>query len=228
MQLESASRSDVKAEVDSSFKALRTTLRPHEWTAPDGTHIGGHYRTVMTSGAMTNPFAAGGIVASGRWTNADRAMLINRVKAWVTVGTVFGTAQELSLDIARVTNMVANDTGGTAITVGESSRKSRSNMSASQIADLRVCGAAALALGAGNVVETTPIAGDVFAGALNVVGSTARMQLYDLESGHEGPIVIQRLEGFQIRNRVAFGAGGIVVVSIEIDWSEVPTSLLGN
>lgn len=221
MQLESPRNPQAVQEVDQTHGAARVSLRPFEHR--DGNaHIGGHFRTIVTTGATTG-VAAGGSLLSLRWTNPDRAMLLNRIRAWATIGTVFTTAQENSLSLARVVNFTAADTGGTLIELGESCRKVRGSMRASGIANLRVAGAAALTPGTG--VEETPCGGLVFAGLLNAVGSMAGGELFDCVPGLEYPLVIGNLEGLRINIRTAQGAAGVVVFTFELDWSEVPTAL---
>lgn len=224
MVVESPTENAAQLEIDRTFQAARVTARPHDFRAADGSHIGGHYRTILTTGATTG-IAAGGALLSLRWTNPDRALEINRIRAWATIGTVFTTAQENSIDIARVTGFTAADTGGTAIDLVESCRKNRSNMKASAIQSLRVAGAAALTPGTG--AEESPCGGLVMAGLLNVVGSMAGGDLFKVEPGLEHPLVINNLEGLRIRIRTAQGAAGVVVWTFEIDWMEVPTLLLG-
>jgi hypothetical protein len=224
--IESPTQVSVAAEVDPTFSSLRVGLRPHEFKGPLGSNVGGQYRQAWTTGATTL-IAAGGAMLSVRWANPDRAFIINRVRVGVTVGTVFGAAQEVSCDLCRVTNMVNPDTGGTTLTVGESGRKGRSNMMPTVIADLRISAAAALAAGAGNIEETAMCA-TLMGGLLNVAGSMSMQTLFDMEAGHEGPIVMLRNEGFRIRNRTLMGAAGVLVWTFELDWSEIPTSLLGT
>jgi hypothetical protein len=223
--IESPSNPSVEAEVDQTFSALRVTLRPHDFKGPNGTHIGGHYRTVITSGATTG-IAANGILLSIRWANADRAFLLNRLKVWSTLGTAFAAAQENSVDLCRVVNMVNPDTGGTAITLGDSGRKSKTTMLASQITDVRVATAAACAAGALSTEEFSMCGGPMF-GMSNVVGTMGYLTLFDVAVGHEGPIVVMRNEGLRVHNRVLQGAAGVIVYSFEMEWSEVPTAFLG-
>lgn len=225
--IESPTQTSVAAEVDPTFSTVRVSLRPHEFKGPLGSNIGGHYRTCATTGATT-VIAAGGPLLSLRWASPDRAFILNRIRAGVTVGTAFGAAQEVSLDLARVINAVNPDTGGTPITIGENGRKSRSNMMPSVISDLRVAIAAALGLGA-STIEETPLCATLMTGMLNVVGSMSQMvTLFDFHAGHEGPIVLLRNEGLRIRNRTVMGAAGVLVFTFEVDWSEIPTSLLGT
>lgn len=224
--IESPTQTSVAAEIDPTFSSLRVALRPHEFKGPLGSNVGGQFRTVATTGATTL-IAAGGPLLSMRWSNPDRAFIINRIRAGVTVGTAFGAGQEVSIDLCRVINMINPDTGGTAITVGENGRKGRSNMMPSVLADLRISAAAALGLGASSV-EETPMCFTLMGGMLNVAGSMSMQTLFDMEAGHEGPIVCLRNEGFRVRNRTLMGAAGVLVFTFEIDWSEIPTSLLGT
>lgn len=225
MTIDSPSQATIKQEVDPSFKAARVTLRPQEWKGADNTHIGGHFRRIFTTGALTTPLAAAGALLTWRWTNPDRSMLLNRVRGWATIGTVFTTAQELSVDIARVNNFTAPDTGGTALELGDEGRKDRSNMTASNVSNVRIATVGALTPGTGT--EEQPMGGSLFPGLLNVVGSMAEARIYDTLPGLEHPAVFGRLEGFRLRNRTAFGAAGVVVMTFEIDWIEIPTALQG-
>lgn len=225
MLLESPSNPNVKQEVEQTFSASRMTLRPHDFKGPDGAHQGGHFRRVFTTGATTG-IAAGGALLSFRWTNVDRAFLLNRIRAWATIGTAFTTAQEISCDLVRVTNFGSNDGAGTNIDLGESGRKIRALMAPAQVAQVRVADAAAVTPGA-NTVEEAAFAGDCFAGLLNVVGSMARATIYDVNAGLESPFAIRAQEGFRVRNKVLEGAVGVVVFTFEVDWIEMPTMLIG-
>lgn len=218
------SKDGVQAAVDPTHLALRASLRSGEFRGPDGAHIGGHYRTILSTGAATL-IAAGGAVLSLRWTNPDRALVLHRIRAFATIGTAFTTAQEVAFDVARLISYTAADTGGTAIELGESCRKERSHMGASQISSLRIATTGALT--PGTATEESPIGGSSFPGLLNVVGAMAQATLFDNNPGLEHPLVLQRLEGLRIRNRVTMGAAGVVVFTFELDWSEIPTSLLG-
>lgn len=224
--IESPTQPNVQMEVDPTFQAARITMRPLEFKGPNGSNIGGHYRTVATTGATT-VLAAGAPMFSARWANPDRACVLSRIRVGTTVGTAFGAAQEVSCDLVRVYNMANADTGGTAITLGDAGRKSRQTMQPTVMSDLRVCGAAALAGGAGNTEEAAPLAWQPMNGLLNVVGSMALGILYEFRPGHEGPLIVMRNEGFRIRNRTLMGAAGVVVWTFELDWVEVPTALLG-
>lgn len=225
MILESAINPAAKQEVDQTHQAARVSLRPHEFRGPNNAHIGGHFRTILSTGATTG-LAAGAPMLSMRWTNPDRAFLLNRLRAWATIGTAFTTAQEIAVDMARVNNFTAPDTGGTLIELGEFARKERSHMRGSALANLRVCGAGALTPGTGTE-ETPPNGGSLFPGLLNVVGSMAEARVFDMAQGTEHPFVLGNLEGLRVRNRVAQGAVGVVVFTFEFDWVEAPTSMLG-
>lgn len=221
--IESVSNPLAKAEVDQTNQALRISLRPHEYRGIGGTHIGGHFRRILTTGATT-VLAAGAPMLSWRWTNSDRSFILNRIRAWATIGTAFTTAQEVSVDYARVTNFTAPDTAGTLIELGDDTKKMRAGMRGSLMSSLRVCTNVALTPGTG--VEEPPMGGAAFAGLVNVVGAMGFAPVYDNVAGFEHPLTLSNLEGVRIRNRTVQGAVGVVVYTFEIDWSEVATSLL--
>lgn len=226
MNLQSPSNAKAIQEVDQTFQAARVVLRPHDYRGPGNQHIGGHYRRIFTTGALTTPCGAGGALFSARFTNPDRAVQLHRIRAWATIGTAFTTAQEISVDVARVINFTAPDTGGTAIELGEDGKKERSHMGPPLVGNTRIATVGPLTPGTGS--EEQPFAGSAFAGLLNVVGSMAEARVFQVEPGLEHPAIIGRQDGFRIRNRVAFGAVGVVVMTFEIDWSEIPTAYLGE
>src|SRR5687767_810480 len=115
--IESPSSSQVQLEIDRTYSAARASLRPLEYATKD--LVGGHYRTAARSGNATI-IAAGGAIVSARNVSADRQVVLQRIIANAVVGTAFGTAQEVSVDLVRTINAVAGDTGGTLISLGES------------------------------------------------------------------------------------------------------------
>lgn len=225
MIVESPTNAHGKMEVDESHQAARVSLRSYDWHAPGNTHIGGHYRTLISTG-LTTGIAAAAAILSLRWTNADRALLLNRIRAWATIETAFTTAQRIALDLVRVNNFTAADTGGTLIDLGDTVRKERMHMRNSSITNLRIATTGALGAGTGSE-EAHASGGLVFAGLTNVVGAMAGGELFNVLAGQEHPFMLGSLEGFRIRNRVAQGAVGVVTFDLELDWTEIPTSLLG-
>jgi hypothetical protein len=226
MNLQSPTNAKAIQEVDQTFQAARVVLRPHDFRGPGNAHVGGHYRRIFSTGALTTPVAAGGALFSCRWTNPDRALMLHRIRAWATIGTVFTTAQELSVDLARVINFTAGDTGGTSLELGDDGRKEKSHMGPSLAANVRIATVGPLTAGTG--LEEAPMGGSLFAGLLNVVGSMAEARVFDVLPGLEHPAIFGRQDGFRIRNRVAFGAAGVVVMTFELDWSEIPTAFLAE
>ena len=132
----------TKARIDATLKALRVSLRGHDWRLSDGTHLGGDYSGFFTTG-LTTTLAAGAALFSGRWVNSDRVGVLTRVRYNAVLSTAFGAAQENSIDLVRVSNMAQPDTGGTAIDLGETCRKDRANMAPS-LMNMRVAIATAV------------------------------------------------------------------------------------
>lgn len=215
--IESRTNPDVSAEVDRSYASLRSSLRPIEFATQE--HMGGHYRGAWSTGLVTI-VAAGGALFSARLTDPQRQVVLNTIKASAVVSTAFGTAQEVSLNLVRTTNAVAADTGGTAITMGESGRKSRT-MRPAVLTDLRIATTAALGAGAG-VVEESENQGILVLPIGNAVGNSASGVLYDNRAGEEHPFILNALEGFRIRVHFTQGAAGVIRFTFTVDWTEVP------
>lgn len=216
--IESPSQPGVQLEVDRSFAATRASLRPLEFQTKD--IVGGHYRIGRSTG-LTTIIAAGGAILSGRNVAGDKAVALQRLLAYAVVDTGFGAAQELSINLVRTINAVAADTGGTAISLGESCRKHR-GMRPAVLSDLRIATTAALGAGAG-VVEESENQGILVLPIGNAVGNSASGVLYDNRAGEEHPFTLGPLEGFRVRVHFTMGAAGVIRWSFVLDWAEVPT-----
>lgn len=215
---------NIEAQVDPSYLALRTSLRPLEWQATGGGVVGGHFGVAAETG-LTTGIAAGGAIFSFRWTDSARFCVIHKILVGAVVTTAFGTAQEVSADAVIVRGFTASDTGGTAISMSANSGKKRSNMAASLVGDMRIATTAALAAGTGTA-DTNAFGYWIAPGgtAFNTIGSASGMlPLFTPLAGMEHGVVLSQNEGFRIRVPFAQGATGVVRYAVNIDWAEVPT-----
>lgn len=217
--IESPTSSRVLAEVDPTYLALRTSLRPLDWKAHLAGHIGGHYRRAMSTGLVTVVAGAGGLL-SFRWTNSDRVAVLLKAIVQATVATAFTTAQETSVDLVRVNGFSASDSGGTAHALSNDDKLSP-DMNPSQIADLRVATTAALTPGTGSEEGGAQAAAILSLG--NTLGASASAVLFDAIAGAEHPLVLQASSGFRIRNLFTQGAVGVVRFNFTLVWAEIPT-----
>jgi hypothetical protein len=209
-----------QAQVDRSFAALRASVKPWDWTSLDGILIGGHY-SMYTSTGLTTVIAAPDPIFSFRWTDVQLRAMLLRIRAFVTITTAFGTAQEVSLRLNKVVNFLAADTGGTALVpIGDLNRKTTVGMNPSRVADMRVATTAALT--AGTATSDGNLGFCVFPGLLNVIGSMSAVDLYNVSANGECPIILNANQGFRINMGFTQGATGVMRFSFVIDWAEIP------
>jgi hypothetical protein len=220
MVIESPVDPRVLQMIDRSFAAARASLRPLEFRSESGELVGGHYRIGMATG-LTTILNAGDAILSARFASKDRVGVLLRLKASATISTAFGTAQETSLDVVKVNNFAAVDTGGTSqLPLGNSCRKSAA-MQPADINDLRVATTLALGLGSGSVADAKPFGFGVIPVG-NAVGASASEMLFDAIAGVEHPMVLANNEGFRARLGFTQGATGVVRFTFVMDWAEVP------
>ena len=219
MTLDGFTNGKVGMEVDKIFGAGRMSLRPIDYGQLSGGHLGGHFRVAKQTNLVTGVAAAGALL-SLRWTNPDRVFVLLRLDVEATLTTAFAAAQETSVDLVRVTTMLANDTGGLAVDLANDGRLAM-GMQKSLISDLRVSDTAALGSGAGAIVETNPLeAATIPLG--NVVGVSAKACLFDLVAGHDHPFELVAGQGLRVRNLTAQGAAGVVRFLFRLKWIELP------
>lgn len=225
MVIESPLNASIKLMVDRSHFAGRTSLRPLDHRDTTGQIQGGHYRASFVTG-LTTVLNAGDAIFALRWNDNTRNFVLNRLRVWATIATAFTTAQEISLDLIKLSAFTAPATGGTDMTAninGGTGRRS-SSMAPSLITDVRV--ATTVALGAGTAVaDALPCGFAALGGLVNVVGAMASENLYSIEPGQEYPLELTRSEGFRIRIGVTQGAVGVVRYNLLMDWVEIPSPL---
>lgn len=225
MTIDKPNNPNVQMEVDETFKAGRVSLWPHDFN--DNPHFGGHYAMSIRTGLVTG-VAAGGSIFSLRWTNPQFAMVLHRLSVTASIATVFGAAQELSVDLVRLINYSAADTGGTLIDPLLKTPVKDTHMAASQVQSMRVATVGALTNGTATVDSAVGSAFAEEAFPINTIalGSVGKIDLLQLFApGSQCPLILNSNEGFRIRILQAMGAGGVVVFHFNMEWAEVPNTL---
>lgn len=189
----------------------------------------GAYRSGAKTGLLTvisAPTATAGHIWAARWSppvpgaasaHARQYAVIQRLRArWYTIAG-FTAAQEVGLDLFRMTAYTAAHTGGNALTPSPK----RASVPASLMTG-RISTTGDLTAGT-QTIDTDPIAGGVFSelaaaatvpkGAFEIYLSTEDLDRY--------PIVLAPNEGLLLRNSILMGAGGTARVIVEMDWLEV-------
>lgn len=222
MNLASPVDARVMAAVDPTNLAIRSSLRPLEHKSLPAGLIGGHFRTFFRTGSTTVLNAADPIV-SLRWSSSEFRFVLQRLKAYASILTAFGTAQAIELDLVKLYNFTVANTGGTAVTLASGSMKGP-GMAPSRVADLRASTTTALA-GGTLTAEANPIGASIFPLA-NTLGLSASDVMFDQAAGHEHPLILDANQGFQVRIGVTQGATGVVRYGFLMDWAEVPVTTL--
>ncbi len=217
--IESPTNPTTQAQVDPTFQALRVSPRPWEWRTITQDNGGGHFRGRFVTG-LTTGIAADGAIFSVRWTDPNFVFVLNRFIVSACITTAFGTGQENSVNLFKLTSFTAADSGGTTLTLGSAGRKRTSNMNPSRIQDIRVATTAALT--PGTAVSDTVMSYAVVP-VTNVVGVCDTGVLFDVNLG-EHPLAIGPLEGIRVAIAVAQGATGVVRWSMVMDWMEIPNA----
>lgn len=216
---------DKEAQVDVSHRALRVSVRPWEHD------VGGHYRVAGRSGALTSAtvLAAGPLFSVRYSPTGGMGLALLRLKAFYVPTVVFTAAQEIGLDLVHVTGFTASDSAGTPI-VPVATKKS---MTASSITDARIAAATVLTAGT-RAVDASVL--EVGGGLVNVVNAAAATAYVNPNSGGsyafgfdydplvrgEMPLILQKDEGFLVRNTVVFPAAGAATLVVVAHVCEFP------
>jgi len=218
--IESPTSPAIILAVDPTYQALRASLYPREFNkTPSGPPLGGHYRMAAVTGLTTVIAAAGGIF-SVRWTDTSLRFILQRLQISAVITTAFGTAQEISVDLAKLINYSVADSGGTSMLPIGTQYKKKTTMADSVINDARVSTTAALTNG--TATAQAAMSSTIMPFILNAVGSSAGGVLYDTRPGEEAPLEIAQNEGFRVRLAFTMGATGVVRWQLIMDWAEVP------
>ena len=212
-KIEDGVSSSILAGVDTTFKALRTTLRPQEnlsWNS-----IGAQ------SGSITG-IAANGAVFSLRNIGTNN-LIIRRVGCGVFIFTAFTTAQVVDFSLIVARSFTASDTGGTAIALTGNNCKHRTSLATVTNIDCRIATTAALTAGT-KTLDTNTIGqtGGWSTGTANVIAPTLNNLFQHDPSDY--PLVLATNEGINIQVLTAMGAAGVGRFYANIEFAEVTTA----
>lgn len=193
-------------------------------------------KTGLTTGLSAGSGSAGHVWAV-RWApnlvltagpiEKRKFLVLQRLRArWFTVAG-FTAAQEVGLDLFKVTGYTAAHTGGAAITPSPKRTTNAPPFPATLMTG-RVATTADLTNGT-ETFETDPIASAAYAelaaaatvpkGAFELFLSTEDLDRYPIVLGPG--TAASPGEGLVLRNTIAQGAGGTARIVVEMDWLEV-------
>lgn len=202
------------AEVDTTWKALRTTIRPLDHGA------GGYYRISQQTGALTG-VAGAAPIWTFRWTSATYNAIVWYFK-WVwCLTTAFAAAQLVDHALYIGRSWSSDYTGGAPATLTGNNCKKRTAHATTLLPECRIAVAGALGGSPTITLDSQPIIyRHRWASTIGQVLNTP--QYVDFETEQECPIVLSQNEGLVLQNITAMGATGVIKLGIEIAWAEVP------
>jgi hypothetical protein len=218
---------ETYSQVDPTFMALRTSVRPQEYRTTDGSFVGGHYAFAATfSNTAATPGAAAQLL-SVRWRYQGQMMALLRAYAVVGVTTAFTTAQIADFTITKATAIPNNPSGnGTNVVPTAASQKMRTNLMGQSLlfsnpGDVQITtSGTGLTPGASQILDTQPFGyGSIGCTGVGVAGQVDLFNVRDF-GGH--PQLFGYNEGFVIQNGIAFGAAGICKIGFVCIFAEVP------
>ena len=219
-----------QAAVDPLYQAFRISQRPLDYS-----NIGqllGHYAVAQSSGAMAS-IGAGGHVASIRWADSTRFMVLMRIRAgWEVVSAITAaTPMDLQAVVARGFS-VDFTTASTAANLASPSNtnKMRSSMGSS------LMGAAGPRIGTTTVMSGQTLTADANPFAMTnwvnqpsgnaivtqAVGVGGAMQtVYEVTAQGQHPIVLTTNEGVILQPVTAGPVTGTMKYLVVWEWAEI-------
>ena len=202
------------AEVDTTWKALKNSVRPLDHGG------GGFYRLALQSGALTT-IAAGGNVFAFRWYSLFYNAIVWWVKwSWYTT-TAFSSAQIVDHALYIGRGWTSNYGAGTGAVLTGNNNKKRTSYATSNVNDCRIAATVVLTGTPTITLDSQPI---MYRQGWSATLGDALIdpQPTDFETEQEHPIVLANNEGLVLQNVTLMGATGVIKLNVEIAWSEVP------
>jgi hypothetical protein len=216
--------------VDPTFQAARIAMRPLDHAALG--QVLGHYSVCQVSGA-TASLGAAGHLASIRWADSSRFLVLMRIKAgWSVTGAVTAaTPMDMQAVIVRGFS-VDFTTASTTISLAaiSNTNKMRANMGTSLMNTIgpRIATTTVMS-GQTLTADVAPFAYTVWANqpsgnatVTQAVGVAGAMQeLYNWNALGQHPVVLAANEGIVLQPVTAGPTTGTVKFYVQWDWAEV-------
>ena len=205
------------ADVDAQFQALKTSMRPLNYSPG-----GGYYRIaknfVVGPGAT---IAANGGIFSFRWTSATKIALVVFFRWHWVVTTAFTGGQYIdhALYIARSWSSDDTGTNTAALTMTGNNAKKRTSMVTSSAGQILYATSNSFTAGT-RTLDANPL---MYKGNWGSAQGFEPVEYTSLsiDVDHEHPIVLATNEGLVLNNITVFPVAGVLQMSVEMAWAEV-------
>lgn len=214
-------------QIDPTFLAQRTSLKPLEFN-PTGGLLGGHHSICVNFSNTAAKPAAASDVFSLRWS--DTTWLFVLLKLTLTVSTTTTYTASLIQDAAlyKATGFTVAASAGTQVTaVLGSNQRMRMTMSPTKIT---TSGSGLLWISSGDlltagtrVIDSYPLGYMSWLNPITTVNAPSRYDLFDCSgNGHKHPIVLAANEGLVVQTPIGNAqAAGVSKWAFTMDWAEV-------
>ena len=213
----------VVAEVDgTTYRALRVTSRPLNYGSL------GAYKLGMSSGTMAVSLGANAEIYQFRWPDVTNLSVVHRVNISAGANVAATAAALLSFNLAIARGWTVAGTGGTRAVLTGNINKLRTSMGTSLVNDAGISTTAGLTAGTKTIDHATSnlasVSFGIGTGAITTSNNLTflpTVELMNVDSPSDHPIVLAQNEGFIIRNgTVAFPAGMTWTFSVNTSWIE--------
>lgn len=213
--------SNIETQIDPTFQAQRTSLRPIEFAQNNGV-VGGHYAVGTMTGLMAAGIASLAQVFQVRWADATKLFILKKLTVQCSTATGFAaTTLGAPLELIIGHGSTASGSGGTAIAPTSISQKLRSTMATSAFTnagEIRVATTAALAAATGQTLETASISACMGADNRTLV-STGIMNLFEQRDAGSHPLILNNGDSLVVRT-VSPAATGTWYAAFSMEWVE--------
>ncbi len=196
----------------------------------------GHYAVSQRSGTIAATIGAAGHLASVRWADATRLMVLQRIKVGISILSAVTTAIEFTMQAVVVRGFSVDfTTASTAISMTgvTNTNKMRASMGASLLGAVgpRVCTTTVMS-GQTLTADAAPFAMTIFpalyaststgtAVALPAGAASPMMTLYEWTALGQHPVVLAANEGVVLQPVSACVGSGTFALYTQWEWSEV-------
>lgn len=222
--VDSVLQSGVSAETDSTFLALRTSIRPLEYQGTKANpRLLGHYRAFAQSSALAP--AANSALGAFRYGDPNSLAVITRIYALLSVVTAV-TAQRTDPLIATIARAytVRDLTNATPVVLTGNNAKVRTSMGPTTVGingNMDVSNLAAGLTGGTKTLDVNAIGAADLANLAAIGSGSLSVDLYKWDQLGQHPLVLAAFEGIILSWGPTALATGTVTVGFGVDWAEV-------
>jgi hypothetical protein len=206
--------------VSPTFNAAAVCVKPLEYG-----NLGqmlGHYRATGITGTTVS-ISGAGILASLRWADPSRFLVLGRIAVCTLIPSTITTATVVDPAAYIVRGFTTDNSGGTAVALTSGKQRVRSNMASSLVNSLQVATTSAIAAGT-RTPDSAPFAAlsmTMIPDNKTVVSASLWYDLYRIDCMGQHPVVLSNNEGIEIQEVTAGPATGGIRFYFTFEWAEV-------